>query len=90
MPTLNLPVKLSVAATLIAALGLVMFVVFPAGDAPLHPELIWIAGLVVGAAAPAFAAINAQSQHGQLYFGIISNAFFLGVLWFALGGGAAA
>lgn len=90
MPTINLPVKLSVAATLIAALGLVIFVVFPAGNGPVHPQLIWIAGFVLGLAAPAFAQINNQDQHSQLYFGLIGNGFFLGILWFVLGGGHAA
>lgn len=87
MPTVNLPVKISVIATLIAAAGLVMFVVFPGGNAPLHPQLIWGAGLVLGIAAPISALINNQDQHSQLYFGLVGNAFFLGVLWFVLGGG---
>jgi hypothetical protein len=90
MPTLNLPVKLSVIATLIAAAGLVIFVVFPGGNAPVHPQLIWIAGMVLGTAAPLFAQINSQDQHSQLYFGLVANGFFLGVLWFVLGGGHAA
>jgi hypothetical protein len=84
MPTINLPLKLSVIATLIAAVGLVMFVIYPGGNAPLHPQLIWCGGLVLGIAAPAFALINKQDQHGQLFFGAIGNAFFLGILWFVL------
>lgn len=88
MPTLQLPLKLSVAATLVAAVGLVLFVVFPGGNAPLHPQLIWSAGLVIGIAAPVFALINKQDQQGQLYFGAIANAFFLGILLFVLSDGA--
>lgn len=90
MPTINLPVKLSITATLVAAAGLVMFVVYPGSDAPLHPQLIWIAGLVLGIAAPVSAMINNQDQHSQLYFGAVGNAFFLGILWFVLGGGHSA
>jgi len=77
---------MSVAATLIAAVGLIMFVVFPGGNAPLHPQLIWSAGLVIGIAAPVFALLNNQDQQGQLYFGAIANAFFLGILFFVLSG----
>lgn len=87
MPTVNLPVKLSVAATLVAAFGLVIFVIYPGSNAPLHPQLIWCAGLVLGIAAPLSALINNQDQHSQLYFGAVGNAFFLGVLWFVVGGG---
>jgi hypothetical protein len=87
---LTQPVKLSVAATLIAAFGLVMFVVYPGGNAPLHPQLIWSAGLVIGTAAPLFALVNNQDQQSQLYFGVIGNAFFLGILFFVLSDSASA
>lgn len=87
MPTVNLPVKLSITATLVAAAGLVMFVIYPGSNAPLPPQLIWITGLALGIAAPVSALINHQDQHSQLYFGAVGNAFFLGILWFVLGGG---
>jgi len=77
MNPISVAIKLSVFAAIIAAAGLVLFVIFPDNKAPVNPQLVWAIGSVLGIAAPAKAAIDQQPQQGPLYFGVISNVFFL-------------
>lgn len=77
MQTITTALKFSVTAALIAAVGLVLFVIFPDNKAPIHPQLLWAIGIALGAAAPVKAAMDHQPQQGPLYFGAIANIFFL-------------
>ena len=79
MQTISLALKLSVTAALIAAVALVLFVIFPDNKAPVHPQLLWSIGSVLGIAAPVKAAMDHQPQQGPLYFGAIANVFFLAI-----------
>lgn len=77
MNSITLALKLSMLAALVAAAGLVRFVVSAGADAPIQPQLLWSIGAVLGVAAPIKAAIDQQPQQGPLYFGVIANVFFL-------------